>query len=294
MQGAREKLLAHLGKEGTPVAGNIVTVEDEQDKFRAAATESILARAAARDDKGAPVRANAANPLRGYKLLDLARACLVRAGVKVDGMGQMEIVAAAFTQSTSDFPILLENTMHKTLQQAYAVAPDTWSRFCAIGSVSDFRAHPRYRVGSLGNLDVINELGEFKNKTIPDGEKASITAGTRGNIINLSRQMIINDDLGAFITVASMLGRAAKRTIEAAVYARLAENSAPARRWKTAWPYSMPTTETSLARRRRPQWRRSKLAGCRWRSRRMSAAMTIWTCVPPSGWARSASVAPRV
>ncbi|WP_042886360.1 ClpP-like prohead protease/major capsid protein fusion protein [Cupriavidus necator] len=225
VQGAREKLLAHLGKEGTPVAGNIVTVEDEQDKFRAAATEAILARAAARDDKGSPVRANAANPLRGYKLLDLARACLVRAGVKVDGMDQMKIVAAAFTQSTSDFPILLENTMHKTLQQAYALAPDTWSRFCSIGSVSDFRAHPRYRVGSLGNLDVLNELGEFKNKTIPDGEKASITAGTRGNIINLSRQMIINDDLGAFIGLASMLGRAAKRTIEAAVYARLAENS---------------------------------------------------------------------
>ncbi|MGH8432406.1 MAG: prohead protease/major capsid protein fusion protein, partial [Solimonas sp.] len=84
------------------MAGSVVTVEDEQDKFRAAATESILARAAARDDKGSPVRANAANPLRGYKLLDLARACLVRAGVKVDGMGQMEIVAAAFTQSTSD------------------------------------------------------------------------------------------------------------------------------------------------------------------------------------------------
>src|SRR5690606_6484355 len=63
------------------------------------------------------------------------------------------------------------------------------------------------------------------NKTIPDGEKAAITAGTKGNIINLSRQAIINDDLGAFIGLAAMLGRAAKRTIEAAVYSALAENS---------------------------------------------------------------------
>lgn len=137
----------------------------------------------------------------------------------------MEIVAAAFTQSTSDFPILLENTMHKALQSAYAVAALTWQRFCNTGSVSDFRAHSRYRVGSLSNLDSVTELGEFKNKTIPDGEKATITAGTKGNIINLSRQSVINDDLGAFVGLASSLGRAAARTIESDVYALLALNS---------------------------------------------------------------------
>ncbi|MCC6824008.1 MAG: ATP-dependent Clp protease proteolytic subunit [Verrucomicrobia subdivision 3 bacterium] len=222
---ANAKLLAHLGQSAGPVAGGyVVTVEDERDKFRAAAVESIMARAAARDDKGAVVRINAANPLRGHKLIDLARACLTRAGIKTDGMSQMEVVAAAFTQSTSDFPVLLENTMHKTLQNAYAVAALTWRRFCNIGSVSDFRASNRYRVGSLSNLDSINELGEFKNKTIPDGEKSSITAGTKGNIINLSRQAVINDDLGAFVGLAAALGRAAGRTIEADVYALLALN----------------------------------------------------------------------
>lgn len=75
------------------------------------------------------------------------------------------------------------------------------------------------------HLDTLNELGEFKNKTIPDGEKASITAGTKGNVINLSRQAIINDDLGAFIGLAANLGRAARRTIEADVYALLALNA---------------------------------------------------------------------
>lgn len=220
------KLLAHLGAGATPIAGTrVVTIEDETDKFRAAAVLSIQARSAARDDKGVVIRADASNPYRGHSLIDLARACLARAGVRTDGMDKMQIVAAAFTQSTSDFPVLLENTLHKTLQQAYATAADTWSRFCAVGSVSDFRAHPRYRVGSLGNLDVLNELGEFKNKTIPDGEKASITAATKGNIINISRQMVINDDLGAFVGLSAMLGRAAKRTIEADVFALLALNA---------------------------------------------------------------------
>lgn len=222
---ADKKLLDHLGKDAFPVAGGgAIMGESGRDRFIADAVNSIMARGAARDEKG-HVQIRAGNPLKGAKLAELARMCLAQANIKVDSMDQMKIVAAAFTQSTSDFPVLLENVMHKTLQQAYAVAPDTWSRFCAIGSVSDFRAHNRYRVGSIGNLDSLNELGEFKNKTIPDGEKASITAGTKGNIINISRQIVINDDLQALVTLTAMLGRAAKRSIEASVYALLAENS---------------------------------------------------------------------
>lgn len=223
---ADAKLLAHLGKNAAPVLGNhIVMLESGRERFVSDAVTSIMARAGVKDEKGEAIKVTASNALRGFKLLDLARAALQNAGTKTDGMSQMQIVAAAFTQSTSDFPILLENVMHKTLQQAYALAPDTWSRFCAVGSVSDFRAANRYRVGSIGNLDSLTELGEFKNKTIPDGEKASITAGTKGNIINISRQAVINDDMGAFIGLSNMLGRAAKRSIEAAVYALLAENA---------------------------------------------------------------------
>jgi hypothetical protein len=140
-------------------------------------------------------------------------------------MDKMAIVGRAFTQSTSDFPILLENAMDKVLQNAYTTQSDRWSRFCAVGSVSDFRAHPRYRLGSFGNLDSLNELGEYKNKSIPDGEKSSVSIDTKGNIINLSRKMIIDDDLGAFLGLSAMLGRAARRTIEADVFALLAENA---------------------------------------------------------------------
>ena len=223
---ANAKLLALYAVGKQPIAGHhVVTVEDECDKFRAAAVLAIRARASMRDEKNQAIRIDASNPYRGYALTDLARHCLARAGIRTDGMDKMKLVGAAFTQSTSDFPILLENAMYKTLQQAYATALDTWSRFCGIGTVSDFRAHPRYRVGSLGNLDALSELGEFKSKSIPDGEKASISAATKGNIINISRQAIINDDLGAFVGLAAMLGRAAKRTIEADVFAALAQNA---------------------------------------------------------------------
>jgi hypothetical protein len=140
-------------------------------------------------------------------------------------MNSREIVAASFTQSSSDFPVLLESVMHKTLLGAYATKAMTWNRFCKIGTVSDFRAHNRYRVGSLGNLQPKNELGEYKNVAIPDGEKSSISAATKGFILNISREAIINDDLGAITDQASAAGRAAARTVEVDVYALLASNS---------------------------------------------------------------------
>ncbi len=226
VQDANAKILDHIGKNASPIAGShIVIIESGRERFVADATNSIMARAAQKDSAGVAIKADSSNSLRGAKLLNIAAQALQNLGISTAGMNQLQIVAAAFTQTGSDFPVLLENVMHKTLQQAYATAPDTWSRFCAVGSVSDFRAANRYRVGSIGNLDSLNELGEFKNKTIPDGEKASITATTKGNIINISRQAVINDDLGAFVNLSMMMGRAAKRSIEAAVYALLAENS---------------------------------------------------------------------
>lgn len=227
VEAARAQLLKKLG-EGTEPANPAAHVQmgaTEADKFRAAAVEAILVRAGG-DLATKEMRAKIGeNPFRGHKMLDMARASLDRARVDHRRMSQLEVVAAAFTTSTSDFPVLLENTLHKALQAAYGTTPDTWTTFCSVGSVSDFRASNRYRLGSFGNLDVLNENSEFKYKTVPDGEKASITAGTKGNLINLSRQMMINDDLGAFVGLAAGLGRAARRTIEVDVYALLAQNS---------------------------------------------------------------------
>lgn len=225
VEAAGLKILAKLAEGATPVAGahSVRTVEDEADKRRDAMVNALLVRAGV---ASADVRASiSSNPYRGASLLDHARASLDRAGFDHRGRDKMEMVAAAFTQSTSDFPILLENAMHRTLQQAYAAAADTWRRFCAVGSVSDFRDHPRYRLAALQNLQTTNELGEFKNATIPDSEKARVRIGTKGMIINLSRQAVINDDLGAFIGLSAQLGRAAARTIEADVYALLALNA---------------------------------------------------------------------
>lgn len=228
------QILALVGKSAQPIGGRVEVTEDERDKTMAAMEQAILARAGVVGANKQRIVADGSNPYRGHSLVDMARASLRRAGISADGMDKMTMVGAAFQpssvmamglQGTTDFPILLENVLNKSVQAAYAITPDTWSRFCRTGSVTDFRAHNRYRIGSLGNFQTVNEHGEFKRVAIPDGERSSITAGTKGLIVSITRQMVVNDDLQAFNDIGTLIGRAGRRSVEADVYAMLALNS---------------------------------------------------------------------
>lgn len=216
---AQTNLLKHLGSTSEPLAGDprISVGATDGQKYVQGAAEAILARAG-------HGKRDRSNPFTGASLMDMARASLDIAGVNHRGLDKREVVGAAFTHSTSDFPNLLEDVMHKMLLAAYLSSRDTWSRFCKVGDLSDFRAHNRYRGAVFGSLDDKTENNEFKRKSISDAAKESITLGTKGNIIDLSREIIINDDLGFFTDMLNNLGRASKRTIEKAVYAYLATN----------------------------------------------------------------------
>jgi phage major head subunit gpT-like protein len=230
-----EQLAAADASTRTTSTVAVIAGEDARDKFMRGAASWLLIKGGMADvvARAEKTTADKLEPgeFRGLSLLDLARHCLEQGGVNTRGMDKMRLVGQAFmhrsgiTQSTSDFATLLENVMHKILQASYATAPDTWSKWCNRSTVSDFRAHNRYRMGMFGALDALTETGEFKNKPINDAEKASITAATKGNIINVSRQMIVNDDMGAFARLLSMLGRAAGLSVEIDAYAELLKNS---------------------------------------------------------------------
>lgn len=237
MQAAAEAQRAQTGSITTG-GGNVQVTTDAADKWQRGAMASIIERAGLTEmvQRAAKLRGEAIDldpgELRGIRNVELARMALENAGVRIQSYDRDQIVGMALThrsaggpfQSASAFGVLLENVMHKTLQAAYLTAPDTWRRFCGIGSVSDFRPHPRILRGTFGALDALTENGEFKNKAIPDGAKESISAGTKGNIVGLTRQAIVNDDLGAFNDITVELGRAAKLSVEKDVYILLLLN----------------------------------------------------------------------
>ena len=232
VDGARAAIIAKLSAGRTQAnptnAANpgIEVRADEADKFRnAAVTGMVLRSGQVKEDKFKPDELVAGRGFQGMSLLRFAAECLKRAGVDISTLSDKEIAKRAITSSTSDFPVVLENVLHKMLLNSYAIVPDTWRKFCMVGSVTDFRAHKRLRPGSMSRLEQVGENGELKTKKINDATSESITAKTFGNIINISRNMIINDDLGYFSRLTSDLGRAAARSIEIDVYALLALNS---------------------------------------------------------------------
>jgi ATP-dependent protease ClpP protease subunit/phage major head subunit gpT-like protein len=214
---ANTKLLAHLGKDATPVAGSyIVTLEDSRDKFRAGAEKAVLARAGMEKD-------DRANNYRGFTMMELARECLAHAGVNTRGMDKMGMVSAAFTHTSSDFPSLLSNIAEKAMLRGYEEADETFQKWTSKGTLSDFKVARRVGLNTFPSLDQIAEGAEYHYADVSDrGE--SVVLATFGKLFSLNRQTIINDDLGAFTKIPRSMGRAAIRTIGDLVYAILTTN----------------------------------------------------------------------
>jgi HK97 family phage prohead protease len=199
--------------------------------FERSGTVRLIEQAKAKGAKGFEKVELDGGEFRGMSFSDIARACLERRGVSTRGLFSKEdLFSRALSQragyaGTSDFAVLFENVMHKQMLAAYAVQSDTWRRWCGTDTVVDFRDSNRFRNGSFGTLDDLDENGEYKNKSIPDGQKTSINTATKGNIIGVSRQMLINDDMGAMSDLATRFGRSAGLSIEVAAYAMLLDNS---------------------------------------------------------------------
>lgn len=222
---ALDALASRQDREGPSlIPGGVTIAADERDKWMAGMESWLVVKSGqARLIESHTGKRPDAGEFRGMSLLDIARDSLHSEGVSTRGMSPMDIAAAAIGRgpraqaglgTRSDFPVLLENVLHKMLLAAYETAPDQWRSVAATGSVQDFRDHPRLRLGSLPRLDALLESGEFRQMHFPDAEKEAIRAGTFGNIIGLTRQAIVNDDVDGFARLVTMLGRAAARSIE--------------------------------------------------------------------------------
>ncbi len=219
---AKDILLRHLGSEvdsnsKEPTISSISMGESEAEKFRKYAGEAIAFRAGVAETSAKPTE------LCGYTLLELARKSLEIKGVSTTHLDKRELVARAFTHSSSDFPILLANNAHKSMLKGYSETEEVFSGFTSTSNLSDFKIHTRVNMSEFGSLDEIPEGGEYKHGSI--GEyKEQIKLLTYGKKFSITRQAIINDDLSAFTEIPRKMGRAAKRKIGDLVFSVLTEN----------------------------------------------------------------------
>jgi len=141
------------------------------------------------------------SPREKHKDADMFRGMSVQNMVrKIAGLSleasEAELVRA---MTTSDFPLLLSNVQNKVLQEAWEVAPVTYRKWVQKAEFNDFKPRTEVRKGSFGTqFQKVQELG--RTKYVEKGE-TGITwrIYSYGARFAFTREMLINDDLGAFI-----------------------------------------------------------------------------------------------
>lgn len=213
---AREMVMDQLRARNKGVS--VTMGEAESDKFRAAAQDAVLMAAGIHVAEAAP----GAQELRGHSMVELAREALQREGLKANFGDNMELARAAIN-STSTFPAIMSNLANKSVMVGFNEAETTYQIWAGKGSNRDFKEAARYALSEAGNLELVPEGGQFKQDSL--GEASARTkVATYGKLFSLTRQAIINDDLGLFSKIATKYGSAAKRLVNKMVYAQLTGN----------------------------------------------------------------------
>lgn len=134
-------------------------------------------------------------------LIELAQA----RGERVSSRDREKLIARAF-HTSSDFPLLLANAGNKMLEAGYALASPSYRTFFARRRFNDFKAHSFLTAGDFPSLQALGESGEIKRGTVSE-KREQITAQPYGRSVAVTRQMLVNDDLGAFTDFGTMIGR---------------------------------------------------------------------------------------
>ncbi len=133
-----------------------------------------------------------------------------------------KLEAAGF--SSLSLPGILGNTANKAMVAAYTAVNTIWQQFCAIRSHQDFKTNTRYRLDSLGAFKKVAQSGELKHVGLDEGSFEN-SVETYGAIIALTRQTMINDDLGQFLQIPTLIGRMSALRVEEAVFVLLLANT---------------------------------------------------------------------
>jgi phage major head subunit gpT-like protein/phage head maturation protease len=151
-----------------------------------------------------------AHKFTGASMLEIARAI-----TSYDGFDKEELIQRAM--STSDFPVLLSNVANKMLDNAFTEAEATFDVWTQAVDVKDFKQGVAAHMQAGSKLQKVAENGELKN--IEFGEHGeTFKLESYGAKFRVTRQMLINDDLGAFQKFFEEFGSMARRSANSIVY----------------------------------------------------------------------------
>ncbi len=220
LERASAMIFERMSKQNPPLGAGVQVGTEAPEKLRAAVTDGLLLRSGHRVEKPA----DGAREFRGRTLMEISREVLEANGQNCRGLSRMEVASRALAAgSTSDFAHIFSSLVNRTLQRAYQEWPSTWQQFTAITGANDFRDIHSIKLSGSPDLEGLNENGEYKMASFSDA-KESYRVITKGIMVPLTRQMIINDDLRAFARVPQLFGTSARRMEGDAVYSLITSN----------------------------------------------------------------------
>jgi len=149
----------------------------------------------------------ASDAYRNIGLQELLLICASQGGysgrqrIRTDNL--REVIQAAF--STHTITTLLTSAGNKMLLDGFNRIPQTWRQVAAIVPVSDFKAKTMFRLTTSLEYEEVGPGGEIHHGTAAQ-ESFQVQAKTYARMLALTRQDIINDDLGAFDDLRNRLG----------------------------------------------------------------------------------------
>lgn len=183
---------------------------------RAAITSALIARAV----PGQTLLAGAER-YAGLSLPEIARN-LLSDHQRAEGLSPAEALTRAF-HTTSDFPIIMGDVANAVMRAGYASAPAAIKAIAKQSTARNFKAKSSVQLSAGPKLELVNEHGEFKRGSLTEG-KESYQVATFGKVFAITRQALVNDDLGAFSAIGTILG-AASAEFEAEFLVKLLESN---------------------------------------------------------------------
>lgn len=123
------------------------------------------------------------------------------------GLSPEGLITRAHT--LSDYPLVFADTVGRELRSVYAEGPRGVLQAGRQTTNRDFRTKSVVNFGDDAGLEKVNEHGEFKHGTFRESGE-NLKLDTYGRIYSYTRQMQVNDDLGALQRIPALFARAAR------------------------------------------------------------------------------------
>jgi len=221
----RERLIDHMTEEDERSGGIYITPMDdvlnpgrhsEPAQARQDRADAIYARLSGT----APTER--ARPYMGMSLLEHARGVLQERGESTRLMTPDQIFKRSI--ATGDFPLLLKSTGNRMLVDAYQLAASPLKTAIARAStIDDFRKKSRLKISDIDKLQKVGEGGEIKHTSRAETAEG-YALETYASLFKITRQALINDDLGAFADFNRTAGRMSAETENALLFSLLTQN----------------------------------------------------------------------